>query len=38
MLRFLWKLISDDERSEDIMAVLLVAFSLVALGWWAALA
>ena len=35
MLRFLWELISDDERSEDALAVLLVAFSLVALGWFA---
>lgn len=34
MLRFLWKLISDDERSEDVMALLLVVFSLVALGWF----
>lgn len=33
MLRFLWKLLSNDERSEDAMAVLTVAFSLVALGW-----
>jgi hypothetical protein len=33
MLRFLWKLLSDDERSEDTMALLTVAFSLVFLGW-----
>ena len=33
MLRFLWKLLSDDERSENTMALLAVAFSLVALGW-----
>lgn len=35
MLGFLWKLISDDERSEDALAVLLVVFSLLALGWFA---
>lgn len=35
MLGFLWKLISDDERSEDTLAVLLVAFSLLALAWFA---
>lgn len=35
MLKFLWKMISSDERSENAMAVLLVAFSLVALGWFA---
>jgi hypothetical protein len=33
MLKFLWKLTSDDEQAEDTMAVLTVAFSLVALGW-----
>jgi len=33
MLRFLWKMISDDERSEDAMALLTAAFSLVLLGW-----
>ncbi len=33
MLRFLWSLISDDERSEDAMALLTVAFSVVFLSW-----
>lgn len=33
MLKFLWKMIGDDERSENAMAVLTVAFSLVFLGW-----
>lgn len=33
MLKFLWKMISDDERSENTMALLAAAFSLVALGW-----
>jgi len=33
MLRFLWKMIGDDERSEDTMALLTVAFSLVFLVW-----
>lgn len=33
MLRFLWKMIGDDERSEDLMAVLTVAFCLVFLCW-----
>jgi hypothetical protein len=33
MLRFLWKMLSDDERSEDAMALLTAAFSLVFLGW-----
>lgn len=33
MLRFLWKTISDDERSENTMALLAAALSLVALGW-----
>ena len=33
MLKFLWKMISDDERSEDTVALLTAAFSLVLLGW-----
>jgi hypothetical protein len=33
MLGFLWKLLSDDERSENTMALLAVALSLLALGW-----
>jgi hypothetical protein len=35
MLSFLWKLLSDDERSEDAMALLTAAFSLVFLAWLA---
>lgn len=35
MLKFLWKTLSADERSENTMALLAVAFSLVALGWFA---
>lgn len=33
MLKFLWKLTGDDERAENAMALLAVAFSLVAVGW-----
>ncbi|MCE3264119.1 MAG: hypothetical protein K0R43_3198 [Pseudoduganella sp.] len=33
MLKFLWKLISDDERSENTLALLAAALSLLALGW-----
>lgn len=33
MLRFLWSLLSEDERSEDALAMLTVAFSVVFLCW-----
>lgn len=35
MLKFLWKMISDDERSENTVALLVVVLSLVALAWLA---
>lgn len=35
MLKFLWKMISDDERSENTAALLVVVLSLVALVWLA---
>jgi|GEM_PF-2009563 len=34
MLKFLWKMIGDDERSEDTMALVTVVVSLVFLGWF----
>lgn len=33
MLKFLWKLSSADERSENALGVIAAVFSLVALGW-----
>jgi hypothetical protein len=35
MLKFLWKMISDDERSENTVALLVVVLSLAALVWLA---
>jgi len=34
MLKFLWKMIGDDERSEDTMALVTVVVTLVFLGWF----
>ncbi len=33
MLKFLWKLTSPDERSENTLGMIAAVFSLIALGW-----
>jgi len=33
MLKFLWKLASPDERSENTLGMIAAVFSLIALGW-----
>ena len=33
MLKFLWKLTSPDERSENTLGMVAAVFSLIALGW-----
>lgn len=33
MLKFLWKLTSADERSENTLGMAAAVFSLLALGW-----